>query len=333
MALIGRVAAAALFALPCATQPASAQDSGLEDRFAALALQNAELYIEPIAFSLGHALTSGFAETGRTHRVLGFDLGLRVMAGFPTEAQKLFTAVLPASVEYRGITFTEPFASRSGSLLTPTAAGAGDGVVIGPHGDFRAAIIAAGENPDDYNIEFPEGLDLRAVPFAIVQGTVGLPFGTELTLRLIPSITPDDEIGAVSALGWGLKHSITQWLPAAPVDVSVYLGRQQFDVGDYLESTATIIGVIGSRTFGPLTAFANLRSSGADVSVRYTVENPADNPALPADGSRVGFDTSVATAIHAGAGLTLRLAGIGITGEYSFGPVQTATLKAGLSIR
>jgi hypothetical protein len=50
-------------------------------------------------------------------------------------------------------------------------------------------------------------LDLPAVPFAIGQGTVGLPFGTELTLRLIPSMTPEDEIGAVSALGWGLKHS------------------------------------------------------------------------------------------------------------------------------
>lgn len=333
MAIMTRVAAAALFTLVVAAVPATGQESDLEDRFAALALQNAELYVKPIAFGLGHALGSGFSETGRTHRVLGFDIGLRAMAAFPTEAQKLFTAVLPASVEYNGTTFNDPFRSQSGSLETPTAVGAGDGIVIVPQGDFRTAILLSGENPNDYNIQFPEGLDLPAVPFAILQGTVGLPFGTEVTLRMIPSITPDEEIGEVSALGFGLKHSITQWLPASPVDVSVYAGRQQFDVGDYLESTATIIGAIGSRTLGPFTAFANVRSSGADVSVRYTVENPDDNPALPADGTEVGFDTRVESGLHAGAGITLRFFGLGITGEYTFGPQNTATVKAGLSIR
>jgi hypothetical protein len=333
MTIIRRAAATALSAFAWAAAPASGQESDLEDRFAALALQNAELYVEPIAFGLGHALGSGFAETGGTHRVLGFDIGLRAMAAFPTDADKLFSAVLPESVEYNGTTFNEPFRSQSGSLETPTAVGAGDGIVIVPQGDFRTAILLAGENPDDYNIQFPEGLDLPAVPFAILQGTVGLPFGTEVTLRMIPSITPDEEIGAVSALGFGLKHSVTQWLPAAPVDVSVYVGRQQFEVGDFLESTATIVGAIGSRTLGPLTAFANVRRAGADVSVRYTVENPDDNPALPADGSMIGFDTNVANGLHAGAGITLRFFGLGITGEYSFGPRSTATVKAGLSIR
>ncbi|HSJ23385.1 MAG TPA: DUF6588 family protein [Longimicrobiales bacterium] len=336
MHIARRAAAAALVALATAAVagPASAQDGDLSDRFATLALRNAELYVEPIALGLGQALTSGFAETGSTHRVLGFDIGLRAMAAFPTDAQKTFTAVLPESVEYRGMTFNDPFGPQGGgSLDTPTAVGAGDGVVLVPQGTFRLAIIAAGENPNDYNIEFPEGLDIPAVPFAILQGSVGLPFGTEVTLRMIPSITPDEEIGAVSAFGFGLKHSVTQWLPASPVDVSVYVGRQNFEVGDYLDATSTVLGAIGSRSLGPLTAFAHVRSSGADVTVSYTVENPDDNPALPEDGSRVGFDANVPTAMHAGAGVTLRVLGMGITGEYSFGPQNTATIKAGLSIR
>jgi hypothetical protein len=65
--------------LLAAASPVLAQESDLEDRLQSLALANAELYIRPVAEALGHALTAGFAETARSHRVLGFNIGLRVM--------------------------------------------------------------------------------------------------------------------------------------------------------------------------------------------------------------------------------------------------------------
>jgi hypothetical protein len=57
------------------------------------------------------------------------------------------------------------------------------------------------------------------------------------------------------------------------------------------------------------------------------------NPGLPADGTRLAFETKVPGGVRAGGGVTLRLIGIGITGEYSSGAHNTVSVKAGVSIR
>jgi hypothetical protein len=211
--------------------------------------------------------------------------------------------------------------------------GKGDGVVLTPAPVFRTALIAAGENPDDYNIEFPEGLDVPAVPFAVAQASIGLPVDTELTLRLVPSLSPHEDIGDIAAQGFGVKHTITRWLPSSPIDVALFAGMQNFEVGDYLEASARTFGAIASRALGPLTLFGHVRNASADVAVSYLVENPDNNPGLPADGTRLAFETKVSGGVRAGGGVTLRLIGIGITGEYSSGAHNTVSVKAGVSIR
>jgi hypothetical protein len=325
-----RSAAAALL-LACTAAPAFAQ--GLDESLSSLAAANAEMYVRPVSTGLGHALGAGFVETARPHRLLGFDLGVRVMGAWPIESQKTFTAIAPESVQFNGSTFSNPYAPRHGNATSPTAVGSGPGVVFEPQGSYRAALLASGRNPEDYNLEFPEGLDIPIVPFALLQASVGLPYSTEVTFRVVPTVTPDEEIGAIQATGYGVKHTVSRWFPMVPVDVALFLGRQSFSVGDYLEATATTAGVIASRSLGPLTAFGQVRHSSADVSVGYTVDNPDNDPGLPADGTRIGFDTPVPGGMHAGAGLTLRFIGLGITGEYSAGPQRTASIKAGLSIR
>jgi len=328
-----RTCVAVLLPLSTVAVPAAAQEGDLGDRFATLAIDNAKGYVGPVAEGLGHALTAGFAQTARAHKLFGFDVGVRVMAALPGTEQETFNAIVPANVTYEGITFANPYTSANGSLATPTAVGAGDGVVLVPQGDFRQAIILAGENPDDYNIEFPEGLDLPAVPFAIAQVSIGLPFSTEFTLRMVPAVTPDEDIGEIKATGFGIKHTITHWLPTFPVDVAVFAGTQDFQVGDWLDANAVTYGVIASRSLGPLTAFGHLRRASADVSVGYTVDNPDNQPGLPAHGTRLGFDANVPAAVRAGGGVSIRFIGLDITGEYTHGPQSVVSVKAGLSIR
>lgn len=312
--------------------PLHAQDVPI-DRFQSLARANAESYVRPVTEGLGHALTSGFAETAHAHRVLGFDLGIRVMAALPSQGAKTFTAIVPESIEYQGVTFADPYVPEGGSLQTPTVIGDDSGVVLTPQGDYRTALVANGENPDDYALNMPDGYSLPAVPFAILQTSVGLPFDTEVTFRLIPPVTPTEDVGAVRAFGFGLKHTVSRWLPRAPVDVAVFAGSQRFGVGESLEASASTYGVIVSRALGPLTAFAHVRSASAHVNVGYTVENYADNPALPEDGSRIEFDANVPSGVRAGGGLTIRLVGLGLTGEYTAGPQNTVSVKTGISVR
>lgn len=124
--------------------PVAAQDSSLQDRFTRLAIDNARGYLMPVTEGLGHALTAGFAEAAHSHKVLGFDVGLRAMAATPPASAGTFQAVLPGSLEYDGISFENPYRSLSGSLETPSAVGKGDGIVLTPDGDFRAALLSNG---------------------------------------------------------------------------------------------------------------------------------------------------------------------------------------------
>jgi hypothetical protein len=312
--------------------PLGAQSFPIEE-IEYLARENAESYIRPAAEGLGHALTSGFAETALSHRLFGFDLGIRVMAALPSEAAKTFMAIVPESIEYRGFTFSDPYVPEGGSLETPTVMGDETAVVLTPHGDYRTALVANGEHPGDYNIYFPEGLSLPAVPFAVLQTSVGLPFDTEFTFRLVPPVTPTEDFGTIRAYGFGLKHTVTRWLPRAPVDVAVFAGTQQFGVGDELKVRASTYGMIVSRALGPLTAFAHVRGADANVSIGYTIENYNDNPALPPEGTRIEFDTKVPSGMRAGGGLTLRIVGLALTGEYTAGPQNTVSVKTGISIR
>jgi hypothetical protein len=76
-----------------------------------------------------------------------------------------------------------------------------------------------------------------------------------------------------------------------------------------------------------------VRGAGADINVGYTVENYDGNPALPPDGSRIEFDATVPNGVRAGGGLTLRVIGHELTGEYTAGPQNTVSVKTGFSVR
>ena len=62
-------------------------------------------------------------------------------------------------------------------------------------------------------LEFPfdaiDGIDRSTVPHAFLQGTIGLPRRTELTLRAMPSVTINDV--KASTYGVGLKHNFNQY--------------------------------------------------------------------------------------------------------------------------
>src|SRR5690606_10692196 len=64
-----------------------------------------------------------------------------------------------------------------------------------------------------------------------------------------------------------------------------------------------------------------------------SIENPEDNPALPKDGTRMDFERTIAPNFAAGGGITLRVFGLDITGDYTHGPYPSASANVGFSIR
>ncbi|MEX0980105.1 MAG: DUF6588 family protein [Gemmatimonadota bacterium] len=310
--------------------PADGRAQSIESELEALAQDNAQLYLHPLATGFGTALGTGFAQTARTHNRFGFDLGVRIMGAIVPDADRTFLPILPANVTYDGIDYGAPYEAL-GSGRTPTAAGDGSGVVLVPRGSFRGAIENAGENPDDYNVQFPEGFDIPAVPFALIQGSLGVGFGTDVIIRMIPAYEVSADVGEISAFGFGFKHSIDQWLPVLPVELAGVVGWQSFAVGEYLDANSKTLSLIASKGMGPFRAFASGGFASSSLDVSYTVSNPEANPGLPADGTTYGFTYRSTSSTRGSVGVGMKLLLLDVSAEYALGAYNTASVKVGFS--
>lgn len=135
---------------------------------------------------------------------------------------------------------------QKGSLTIPTKAptilGYGDMSVIFPHDTLKSLLQAnplfpyLPENYSDSIInaignfpevfELPRGLNINPIAVAVPQSEFGSLFGTELLLRFIPQIDLGKNIGKFMFWGLGLKHSISQYIPNAFIDISLQVGIQ-----------------------------------------------------------------------------------------------------------
>lgn len=73
---------------------------------------------------------------------------------------------------------------------------------------FRGEISVLGTS-QEFTFDAIDGIDRSTVPHAFLQATIGLPRGTELTLRAMPSVTINDV--TASNYGVGLKHNFNQY--------------------------------------------------------------------------------------------------------------------------
>jgi len=119
----------------------------------------------------------------------------------------------------------------------------------------------------------PGGLDISNVFFAVPQVSIGLFMGTELNIRYLPEIEISDDIGKIDLTGFGLSHSIDQYMPVPlPLlpKLSVGYMRQKFNVGDILESTHTAYNVRLSKSVPLLTVYLGAQFENTDMDLTYT---------------------------------------------------------------
>lgn len=314
--------------------PSRASAQGIEERLERLGTENARLFLHPITAGLGAGLNSGFFHTAAVHEPLGFDVSVRAMGSLVPAEDERFVPLLPATIQYEGRAFDDPYAPEAGGLESPTAVGSGDGVRIVPSGDFREALVAAGEDPDDYAVRFPDGLDLPAVPSALAQVSVGIPLGTEVAVRFLPTLDLGDDIGEVSLTGFGVRHSLDQWLPMPEVlRLSVSGGWQRLRAGNYLELRARQASVVSGAELGFFSLYGGVGVESSSAEVDYRLENPTDNPALPADGARLTFEDEGENRTRATTGVTFNFPILKLNAEYSFARYSVASAKLLISVR
>lgn len=288
-ALAGAALAAGLLVLPSAAGAQTVDGESVTDRLTVLAEDNASEYLLPVAAGLGAGLNSGFFQSAGSDDGIHVHAGLQVSGSLIPDDADTFAPILPGTFTFRDRTFEDPYVIQGARTTTPTAAGAGNGAVLEPSAELDQAIRDAGEDPADYEIRFPDGVDLPAVPLVMGEASVQLPTGTGVMARFLPRIDVSPEVGSISSYGFGVRQSVTTFLQRPPVDVAVAAGYQSLSLGDVVDASGTSLDLIVSKDLDLITVFASGGIEGSSVDVTYTFDSPTDISAQPADGETISF--------------------------------------------
>ncbi len=301
------------------------------DQIRALSSGNAQAYASPLVEGLNLAITGGFADRARPMKPFGFDLSFRILAALPSAEQERFTAILPDSFVWNGTSYLAPYETTGPDGTSPTIVGTGVGATLAPQGAFERDLLQAGLDPDDFRVILPGGLDLPAVPLVVFQGAVGVGFGTEVALRFLPAVEISPEVGALRSHGLSVHHAVSHWF-SSPVDLMVTLGLQDASAGHYLQSTSTSLGLLAGVNAGPMSFLGGTLLRDASTELRWKVENPGENPALPADGLDLSFQSQARGDPSYLLGARLQLLALNLSGHYLFGSYRLVSLKLGLGL-
>jgi hypothetical protein len=289
LAKVGWVALALAVASPAAAQ--------IGDQLSAYTGDNAVGYLTPLADAIGADLNSALYHSAYIPESgLHVSIETRVVGVIFADDQKTFRAT------------TQGGFSPDTTVVAPTVVGPGE------------AVIVTGDAATEF--AFPGGLSLNSFALAVPQIRIGSVKGTEALVRYIAINTGDVEIGDIALYGFGLRHSISQYLkPGFPVDLAAGFFWQKFTLGeDLIDSQAMTFGVQASKRFPTgfvtLEPYASLSMDTFSMDVSYT----SDASGTEED---VSFTYDADTSLHLTAGLSINAPVVSLNGEYSFAGQNT----------
>jgi hypothetical protein len=259
--------------------PAAGQ---IEDQLSSYTGRNAEGYLKPLADAFGADLNSGLFHSAHIPRSgVTLTLEFPIMAVFFGDDDRTFSAT------------TEGNFTPEQTTSAPTVVGSGEVKLVTGDGGTRFA--------------FPGGFNLHSFALAVPQLRIGCFMGTQALIRYIAFNIGDEELGDISLFGFGLRHSISQYLsPAFPVELTGGFFWQSLNIGEnqqgksLLSSSAFSIGVQASRRFVVIEPYAGLSLDRHSLDVAYTSE-------VAGSTLDIDLDFEPTTTLHLTLGLCLNL--------------------------
>lgn len=173
--------------------------------------------------------------------------------------------------------------------------------------------------------------DGNLAPFLVPEVVFGTYLGTDLMVRWMPPIS----IGSsekVSIIGFGLRHSLSPYLPRLPFDLAVQAVWQRAgaddDQGDRVVQVSTFAAnvQVGKR-LGPLGIFAALQSEMTNAEFRYDyTPTDIDSDAEPV---AIGFEMTGVNKMRSVFGVDLKLGPLHTIADMSFGRVNAVSFGLG----
>jgi hypothetical protein len=269
---------AAFGILVCTLSIANAQNpfSHLIQASAADATRLIQAYTEPLFKGFGTGLNSGWNNTAETDQFLHSDIRFSVaFAQVPTSDQ----------------TFDVTKIGLSKYLVVDPSSPTNIAQTYGGSKNSATPLMDVKDNNGTTVATFKMPLgQLSYIPAPDVQGTLGLLFNTDVTLRVLPNINFGGGAGAVKAFGLGIKHDIIQDFASSteegdlfPFDLAVAVNYNsitysnnlnvQLDNSQFTNQTllgkfsGTTVQAIFSKKFFFFTPFASLSYQNANTNL------------------------------------------------------------------
>lgn len=333
--------------------------AGTED--ANLLLEN---YLKPFGAGFGSDLNSGWVNSARPYRTLGFDLRVHVGVALVPGSDQNFNV---DQLDFQNLQRVD------GPAMSQTAFGEDvPGSVLGVfiHNPY------SNQSEEVTRFTMPEGIGYPYVPAPMAQLSVGVVKDTDVTLRYMPTVS-FDELN-VNLFGIGFKHGLNQWLPGGdvlPVDLSVQMGYTRFNsnfsfdllpesgpdiynpyaatIWDSQNAELKANGFTGNflvgKNFPVISLYGGVGFQTSGMSLKtpgsypITSFNPDYNPGNTNEENRerrieriddpIDLSLDGGNSMQAMAGLRLRLGFLAISGSYTVAKFPVANLGVGFSFR
>lgn len=300
-----------------------------------LAQKNGKMYMKPLITSFGMNMNSGLTHTAKVHKILGFDISLKLMFDAISDEDKVFEFdVSNLEWEFMGITipgdvlFTEtevPTIFGGTGTLAPDK----DNVADYLNQQLGTSLTGSDLPSEIDDLAIPlTGVDISIVPLARPQISIGLPLNSELLFSYIP--IPLGDLGDGSFRSFGLKHSLDQYIPLPMpfLNLSVQAVFQNLDL-NVITSSHSNFNLQVSADFPIVTFYALLGVDKSNLEASYTISDPGS----PLDGEKIEFDIEGENGFRTTFGLRLKLLLLYLNADYTLGTHNTFSLGVGVTFR
>ena len=302
-------------------------------------------YLNPLVTSVNFGMGSGWANTAKTHKLLGFDITVSLNTFFiPSDAKKFSTSGLTS------ITSSSDYLPTvlGGNTNETLSVSINDDSTIFPPNEFSATFIAPSGIENDFF------LNMLITPN--IQVGLGLPFKTDLIVRYIP--TTSSKNTNIGLMGVGIKHDILQHFGPVDkiplIDLSLLLAYSNYSIDYEFQKTSNLPGVgqtaildmnnysaniISSIDLKLITFYASVGYSKgvSNLSILGSYElsyNISDTSEVivfnVVDPLKVEWEKE---SLSGNAGLSFNLPGIKLFADYTFQDYNSLTVGASIGIR
>ncbi len=275
----------------------SAQDA-VTDALRQLSSDNVRGYVQPIIDGFGANLNSGLYHSPHLSE-----------GGFHARIEITGSGMLITGRErYYFATPPEPFDRTP--VRTATVLGGTGTTVTGPGG---------------LEYQFQNG-QIRADLFGLgtPQLTVGNLFGTEAILRfaVVPSVR---DFPGSSLVGYGARHSVSQYIPGLPFEATVGAFWQTLKIGDVIGVSARNVSLMVGTSVSLFTVYGGVQHESTVIDVNYTYTGYGSTP-----DSKVSLHYSTDNVLRWTTGFGLNLIGVNLYTDIGVGNVTVVTGTVGV---